>query len=160
MGHSPPGSSVHEISQARMLEWVAISFSRGSSQPLGSNPCLPHWQVGSLPLSHQGSQESENQTLGFITDDVALEKMDLERDHRGAFCTPSLSGSKRSGGHNWACRVDQLRITASQWGWWEQQVWPPPRAPPQPHHGQAGVESGSSLPARWTPRGDQCARLC
>ena len=26
-----PGSSVHEISQARILEWVAISFSRGSS---------------------------------------------------------------------------------------------------------------------------------
>ena len=30
---SPPGSSVHGISQARLLEWVAISFSRGSSQP-------------------------------------------------------------------------------------------------------------------------------
>ena len=30
---SPPGSSVHGISQARTLEWVAISFSRGSSQP-------------------------------------------------------------------------------------------------------------------------------
>ena len=30
---SPPGSSVHEISQARILEWVAISFSRGSSWP-------------------------------------------------------------------------------------------------------------------------------
>ena len=28
---SPPGPSVHEILQARMLEWVAISFSRGSS---------------------------------------------------------------------------------------------------------------------------------
>ena len=28
---SPPGSSVHEISQARILEWVAISRSRGSS---------------------------------------------------------------------------------------------------------------------------------
>ena len=28
-----PGSSVHGISQARILEWVAISFSRGSSQP-------------------------------------------------------------------------------------------------------------------------------
>ena len=25
---NPPGSSVHEISQARILEWVAISFSR------------------------------------------------------------------------------------------------------------------------------------
>ena len=29
----PPGSSVHGISQARILEWAAISFSRGSSQP-------------------------------------------------------------------------------------------------------------------------------
>ena len=30
---SPSGSSVHGILQARILEWVAISFSRGSSQP-------------------------------------------------------------------------------------------------------------------------------
>ena len=32
MDCSPPGSSVHGILQARMLEWVAIPFSRGSSQ--------------------------------------------------------------------------------------------------------------------------------
>ena len=31
--YSPPGSSVHGILQARILEWVAISFSKGSSQP-------------------------------------------------------------------------------------------------------------------------------
>ena len=30
---SPPGSSIHEILQARILKWVAISFSRGSSRP-------------------------------------------------------------------------------------------------------------------------------
>ena len=30
---SPPGSSVHGILQARILAWVAIPFSRGSSQP-------------------------------------------------------------------------------------------------------------------------------
>ena len=30
---SPPGSSVHGILQARILEWVAISFPRGSPQP-------------------------------------------------------------------------------------------------------------------------------
>jgi len=29
----PPGSSVHVVSQARILEWVAISSSRASSQP-------------------------------------------------------------------------------------------------------------------------------
>ena len=33
MGSSPPGSSDHGTSQARILEWVAISFSRGTSQP-------------------------------------------------------------------------------------------------------------------------------
>ena len=33
MDRIPPGSSVHEILQARILEWVAVPFSRGSSQP-------------------------------------------------------------------------------------------------------------------------------
>ena len=33
MDCSPPGYSVHGILQARILEWVAISFSRGSSWP-------------------------------------------------------------------------------------------------------------------------------
>ena len=32
---NPPGSSVHGIFQARLLEWVAISSSRGSSQARG-----------------------------------------------------------------------------------------------------------------------------
>ena len=33
MDCSPPGSSVHGILQARILEWVAMLSSRGSSQP-------------------------------------------------------------------------------------------------------------------------------
>ena len=33
MDYNPPGSSAHEILQARILEWVAIPYSRGSSQP-------------------------------------------------------------------------------------------------------------------------------
>ena len=33
MNRSPPDCSVHGILQARILEWVAMSFSRGSSQP-------------------------------------------------------------------------------------------------------------------------------
>ena len=33
MNHNLPGSSVHEILQARMLEWVVMPSSRGSSQP-------------------------------------------------------------------------------------------------------------------------------
>ena len=34
-----PGSSVHGILQARILEWVAISFSRRSSQPRNRTRC-------------------------------------------------------------------------------------------------------------------------
>ena len=33
MDCSPPGSSIHGIFQTRVLEWAAISFSRGSSRP-------------------------------------------------------------------------------------------------------------------------------
>ena len=41
MDYSLPGSSVHEISQAGILEWVAISFSRGLLTQ-GLNPHLLH----------------------------------------------------------------------------------------------------------------------
>ena len=42
MDCSPPDSSVHGILQARILEWVASSFSRGSSLTQGLNLGLPH----------------------------------------------------------------------------------------------------------------------
>ena len=42
------GSSVHGILQARILEWVAIPFSRGSSDP-GIKPRSPVLQTDSLP---------------------------------------------------------------------------------------------------------------
>ena len=44
MDGSPPGSSVQGILQARALEWAAISFSRGSSQPRS-----PAYKANSLP---------------------------------------------------------------------------------------------------------------
>ena len=44
---SPPGSSVHGILQARILEWVAIPFSRGLPAP-GIEPGSPTLQADSL----------------------------------------------------------------------------------------------------------------
>ena len=44
--------------QTTILEWVAISFFRGSSLTQGWNPHPLHWQTDSLPLSHQGSPVS------------------------------------------------------------------------------------------------------
>ena len=58
MDCSPPGSSVHGIFQARVLEWVAISFSRGSSQPRDWTRVSPTvgrrftiWATKEAPLS-------------------------------------------------------------------------------------------------------------
>ena len=50
---SPPGSSVHGILQARILEWVAISFSRGSSGPRDQTQVSQIAGRG-FNLSHQG----------------------------------------------------------------------------------------------------------
>ena len=48
MDCDPPGSSVHGILQARILEWVAISFSRGSPPPR-DEPRSPALQADASP---------------------------------------------------------------------------------------------------------------
>ena len=50
---SPPGSSVDGISQAKILEWVAISSSRDPSD-LGIELGSPAWQADSLPSEPPG----------------------------------------------------------------------------------------------------------
>ena len=47
--YSLSGSCVHGISQARILEWVATSFSRGSSRPRDRTWVSPALQADSLP---------------------------------------------------------------------------------------------------------------
>ena len=54
MDCSPPGSSVHGILQARILEWVAIPFSRRSSRPRDRTRGLPHYGLYSLPSKPPG----------------------------------------------------------------------------------------------------------
>jgi len=58
MDCSPPGSSVHGILQARILEWVAISFSRGSSPPRDQThiSCIDRRVL--YELSHWGSPKN------------------------------------------------------------------------------------------------------
>ena len=53
MDCSLPGFSVHGIFQARVLEWVAISFSRGSPNP-GTEPRSPALQADTLPSEPSG----------------------------------------------------------------------------------------------------------
>ena len=56
MDNSSPSSSGHEILQARILEWVAIPFSRGSSQPRdgtqvshNADRCFTIWATKEAP---------------------------------------------------------------------------------------------------------------
>ena len=50
----PMDYTVHAILLARILEWIAFPFSRGSSQPRESNSGLPHCGI-LYQLSHKGS---------------------------------------------------------------------------------------------------------
>ena len=50
----PMDCIVHGILQTRILVWVAIPFSRASSQTQGSNPGLLHCRRILYQLSHQG----------------------------------------------------------------------------------------------------------
>ena len=57
------GSSVHGISQARVLEWVAISFSRGSSRPR-DEPGSPALQEDTLPSKSPGKPQGHTNVHG------------------------------------------------------------------------------------------------
>ena len=85
---SLPGSSVHGILQARILEWVAVSFSRGSSQ--GLNPCTLHcrgfftiWATREVLATVPGVAKESDTTQQLNNNnevilDVSILKMTLE----------------------------------------------------------------------------------
>ena len=57
MNCTPPGSSVHGLLQARILEWVVIPFSHGSSLTQGSNAGLLYCRQIIYGLNYQGSPQ-------------------------------------------------------------------------------------------------------
>ena len=60
MDRNVPGSSVHGISQARILEWVAISFSRGSFRPRVQTHVSC---TGKKILYHGAAKEAQSKTI-------------------------------------------------------------------------------------------------
>ena len=61
---SPPGSSVHGILQARILEWVAMPFSRGSSQSRDWT-CVSYVScIGQWFLYHSGGKNWPGRMVG------------------------------------------------------------------------------------------------
>ena len=57
MDYSSPGSSVHRISQERILEWVAVFLLQGIFPTQGSNPGLLSFRQILCLLSHSGQSK-------------------------------------------------------------------------------------------------------
>ena len=66
LDHSPPGSSVHGILQARILEQVAMPLSRGSFRPSDQTQVSYTDRQIQYCLSHMGSAEQESSKYLFI----------------------------------------------------------------------------------------------
>ena len=84
MDCSPPGSSVHGILQARILEWVVISFPRDLPNP-GIKPCLLLGRRVLHRLSHLGAHCAERELISEQLGPTRLQKPRLTRYHREAF---------------------------------------------------------------------------
>ena len=86
MDCKPPGSFVHGISQVRILEWVAFSFSRGSNLGLLHCMWISYW------LSHQGSP-----SIWFILAKKKKKwlKLVLEKAEEPEIKLPTSAGSQK-----------------------------------------------------------------
>ena len=91
---SLPGSSVHGIFQASILEWIATPFSRGSSDP-GIKPGSPALQADSLPSEPPGTQ--------FIT----LVSSCLIRNKPESVGYKNIIGGRKRIGHVSECGMSQ-----------------------------------------------------
>ena len=99
---SPPGSSVHGILQARILEWVAISFSRGSSWSRDrtqvshiAGRCFNLWATREAPFSYSMCLPSQhNYNYTWVSSRMTGHKVKLKM----SVCQYNL---KRNENHSW-----------------------------------------------------------
>ena len=88
---SPPGSSVHRISQESILEWFTISFSRGSSQPRD-------W----IWVSHIGGRQERNgKPLQYCCLENRMNNMTRQKDMTPKDELPRSVGAQYATGEEW-----------------------------------------------------------
>ena len=113
---SLPGSSVHRISQARILEWVAISASSGSSQPrdwthisCAGRRVLHHWAICSgIKGQHLEGTEQEDsykaQSLSLAFSMDVLKKVMNDISRRVSYTLPTPSANENAISLSFPCR--------------------------------------------------------
>ena len=102
---SPPSSSVHEISQSRMLEWVAISFSKGSSQ---RRDRIPISCIGRQILYPWATREAP--------------ELEVRVDYGRCVWAEKKEGGEVEGCYEWLDSVSPLQsvlaeVSVSDWNW-------------------------------------------
>ena len=109
MDCSPPGSSVHGIPQARILEWVAMPSSRGSSciSCIGRR-MLYHWATWEAPLGPAAGTGSWRKLCGLQGGALTL----LPWGRCQTSCRPAPLTASRST-HSWPCRMPPSRLCCS-----------------------------------------------
>ena len=145
MDHSPPGSSVHGISQARILKWVAMPSSRGSSLPR-------HQTRVSVSLALQ---------VGFLTTRATWEAWNSEQSpskwgnlgSQGKVASPPFVWAPQDKAMDplgWDFQGARLRLSSQIWGapsspgtYRGSSSWPPRASPP--------AEPGPARPAARPP---------
>ena len=117
----PMDCIVHWIFQARILEWVAFAFSRGSSQPRDwtqvSNPGLLHCRWVLYQLSHQGKRR----TLECVAYPFSRGSS-LPRNQTGVFCIAgrfftnwAMREALKGKIYSWDARIIQCMKILSVW---------------------------------------------
>ena len=108
MDCSPPGSCVHRISQARILEGVAISFSRGSSRPRDRTHVS---YTGRWILYYMATREAYTQKLALMNNIFLLSK-DFETKSSIFNCFPPLALLSWGINSKWMCEF----LNEGSWG--------------------------------------------
>ena len=127
--YSPPGSSVHGILQARIQEWVAIPFSRGSSQPRDGARLLDCRQI-LHHLSHQESprgdcipHQHDRRFMGAVMSQVWVQSPALAVWPQGSH---PISVNLGAASVEWRSREPLVPRTAIRLPEWRPLGWMPP----------------------------------
>ena len=122
---TPPGSSVHGFSQARIQKWVAISFSRVSSQPRDWTLCISCVScIGRLMTAGAMQNGNSSPCPGFFTKVVKSGSRMLILERTQVFSSqtvPALTPPSRVHWHQGLNLPGPWDSLTCGWAWWH---WP------------------------------------
>ena len=117
MDCSPPGSSVHGILQARTLEWVAITSSRGSSQPKikPTSPMSPVLASRFFTTSPPGKPQTASRHMKRCSTLLIIKEMQIKTPMSYHLTLIRMSMIKKSTNKHWRDYRDKGTLLQCCW---------------------------------------------